>query len=328
MIKINNNVTTFLGLAFFLSIAVIIVLSKFLSSTLQHTVSSCQKVIDSIFIQVPHAIVLLPVALIFLLVAIVLLKLVTTIMRVHFLKKSLVGNITSNPKLNTVLKKLSLEDKALLVKSGKPFAFCFGFINPKIYISTATVAIADKGELEAVLLHERFHLKHKDTFTMLFASSVQSLFLFFPLFSDLFRNFRIEQEIKADQYAIARLGNDQPLINILKKLLHAPTPNFVYAPAIAEEDTLESRIKALIKKDFNFKKFSTFNIAVSLCSLVFFAAAIYSPVQAIDIKNQQEDTMILCLSGKECITACHEQNTPEINATKRYSPAVNASFNP
>ena len=111
-------------------------------------------------------------------------------------------------------------------------------------------------------------------------------------------------------------------------MLNASSPALAFAPALANRDTLEPRIKALIKKEFQVKKFATTNIIISLMSMTFLTAAIYSPVQAVDMHGKQYDSVLLCVSGKECATACRTQDTQTPNATKRYSPAVNASYSP
>ena len=146
---------------------------------------------------------------------------------------------------------------------------------------------------------------------MLLASIIQSLFPFFPLVSDLLRHYRIDREIAADQEAIEELGNPIPVISVLKKLLFIPTISLATASAIADFDTLEPRIKALINNDRSYKTFSIKNAFISLLSLMVFAIIILSPiqVQAVTLQNQKNDSMMVCLQGNACATWCKEHNT-------------------
>ena len=91
---------------------------------------------------------------------------------------------------------------------------------PKIYISTGLLSHLTKKELEAVLRHEQYHLENHDTFTMIVASVAHSLFPFFPLVSDLINKYRIDREIRADKFAVSKIGDQYPLVSVLKNFLH------------------------------------------------------------------------------------------------------------
>lgn len=328
MIKINNNLITVLGFSTLLSIGIIVVLQRYISSALQNSISTCQTVIESLSIRLPHMLFLVPILFIFLILVSVVIKFTITFMRIYLLKKKVVSNDSARKGFASHLAELKLHEKTILIEDAKPFAFCFGLRNPKMYISTATLAIATGEELRAVLLHERYHLQKKDTAIVLCISAIESLFPFFPLFSDMLKNYQIEQEIKADQETIRAIGSSAPIISILKKLLSTSTPTFAYVPQLASRDTLEPRIKALVKKDLTCKKFAITNMVVSLLSLVFLAAAVYSPVQAVDIHSKQYDSVLLCFSGTECINACKGHDAQVPVSTQRYYPAVNASYSP
>lgn len=328
MIKINNNFATFLGLSLLVSISVIAALQRFTSQALQESVTSCQTFVESLSIRLPHALLLLPILFVILILASVVIKFTITYVKVNLLKKKIIPNDSIQKNFALLLKKLKLENKTMLVHDEKPFAFCFGLSSPKIYISTATLTLATQKELRAVLYHERYHLQKKDTGIVLFISAVESLFPFFPLFSDFLKNYQIEQEIKADQETIREIGSSAPIISILKKLLAPPSTTFAYVPQLASRDTLEPRIKALVKKEFNFKKFTMTNMIISLLSMIFLTTAIYSPVQAVDIHNKQYDSVLLCLSGNECISACKGQDSQTPYSSNTYYPAVNASYSP
>lgn len=326
MIKINNNLTFFFGLSALVGAASMIAMQRSFSVILQSTVTTCQAYVESLSIRLPHISILVPLFFIFILLAGITIKLIVTFMRVHYLKRKLVVSSILYEKIRLTNQKYQLKDKTIVIRDNKPFAFCFGLVHPKIYISTATLAIATRQELEAILIHERYHLQKNDPIIVLLISTVKSLFPFIPLFSDFLKSFQIEQELKADQEVIRVVGSAKPILSILKKLLQTSSHAPAFAPAFASRETLEPRIKALVSKDFTFKKYAVTNMIISFISLIFLAAAVYSPVQAVDIHNKQFDSVLLCVSGKECINACQGKNAETSSTVKRYSPAINASY--
>lgn len=207
-------------------------------------------------------------------------------------------------------------NKTYLIESEKQFAFCLGIRSPRIYISTSLVNGLTIQEVEAVLRHERYHLNNRDTLTMLIASIGGSLLPFFPITSDFLYNYRVEREIRADADAVQGLGDEEPLISVLKKLLRTPAYAAVTASSIADHDTLEPRIQALIKKDVDFKKFKIKHVFISLVSVFIMSIITLAPVQAMEIHHEGVDTMMLCPNNEICINACRKIYSP---TKKNYS---------
>ncbi|MBI3379950.1 M56 family metallopeptidase [Candidatus Gottesmanbacteria bacterium] len=321
MIKPNKNLLTFLSLALFLGLSVFTASQRILPLLLEHSVYYCQTFIHSLSLRIPHQIGLIIPILLAVLVSVAAMKFFIIYIQTYRLRKKLIAKSKSQKDFSDLLKKLGLANQAYLVKSDKPFAFCFGIRRPKIYVSTATVSLMNEAELEAILLHEKYHLDNKDTLTMLLASICQSLFPFFPLISDLLRNFRIEREIAADQEAIRKLGDSEVLISVLKKFLTAPSIAIATAPAIADFDTLELRIKALVKHDFYFRKFRMVNIILSIIAVVTLSTLILVPVHAVELHADNQDVMMVCLQGDACSAWCKDHNT-----VKPYSQIQNASY--
>ena len=184
--------------------------------------------------------------------------------------------------LTKILDELDLSNELFLVNDQKVFAYCLGIRKPKIYISTELVKKMTRKELKAILLHEKYHLENKDPLIMLFVTTVQHLFPFFPFISDLIRNYRIDREILADKEAIKLLGA-APLISTLKKLLNLEAASFAFTVGVSELDTLEPRIRALVRKDRRFQKYQPVNIVVSLFSLFIIAGFLLVPVRAEEL---------------------------------------------
>lgn len=313
MIRVNKNLAIFLGLILLFGLSSFTLLQKFLPFV-SHTVYYCQSFINSLSMPIPYYFGVIPLLLFFIFMFVAVAKLFITYAKVQLSRKSLMRNRRSNMGFSILLEKLQLTDKTYLIKSQRQFAFCLGIRHPKIYISTSLISILTPQEIEAVLRHERYHLSNRDSLTMLVASVGESLLPFFPLLSDLLRNFRIEREIKADAEAINAIGDEKPLISVLKKLLATPSVATVTASAIADRDTLEPRIHALVKKDFRFKKFRVKHVLISLCSFFIMGVITLVPVQAVEVNHMGEDVTMICPHGSLCMNECkQEYSTKKVN---------------
>lgn len=317
MIHINKNLLLFLTIIAFLGVFVLLFLQKLISFA-THTNYYCQSLVNSFSLPISHSLGTLFFSLLFLFSAIPTTKLVIILVKAHLLKTRLIKKSRTNRSFTTLLQKLKIKDSTYLIESSDRFAFCLGIRNPKIYISTKLVALLNTQELEAVLRHERYHLEKRDTLTMLIASVGESLLPFFPLLSDVLRNYRVEREIKADQEAIEGLGSHKPLITALKKLLGTPSVARASFAAIADEDTLEPRILMLMKNEKHVKRFRLKHILISIFSLGIMSAFVLSPVQAVEVHHDGQGVIMFCQQGKTCLNACTQQDT----VGKNYSEEV------
>ncbi|MBI3384701.1 M56 family metallopeptidase [Candidatus Gottesmanbacteria bacterium] len=310
MIKPSKYFLAFASLFVLLGAGIFIVSQKFLPILLQHTIYYCQTALHSFSMRIPGGIGTFLTGLLFLLVGYAITKLMVSYVKVVSFRRKLHAQTRLDEVFNQLVDTLNLRDKAFLVSSSKPFAFCHGIWHPKIYISTALFNMMNTSELEAILRHEQYHLDYKDGLTMLFAEIAKSLFPFFPLLADLIHSYQIEREIKADYQATNGLGTSQSLVSVLKKLLlYEPIEQYVFTPALADHETLEMRIKALTNKDYYFMKFSMLNIVISILSIGAFMALVIAPVQAVKTHDYGNDVMMVCLQNDSCSAWCRENKT-------------------
>lgn len=309
MIKPSKNLATFSIIFLLLSFTVLSASQKFLPLLLQRTVYYCQNFISSLSVSIPRYLGLIFAILLLMLLLVTIAKFLLVYRETSRARKKFIGKTEFGDKLGPLLRKLKLKGNLILIQDNKPFALCFGIRNPKIYISSGMVELMDTHELEAVLRHEQHHLKNRDGLTMLLAEITGSLFPFFPVLTDIIRNYRIEREVNADREAMKALEDAKPLVSALKKLLGPKSRAIALASAIADQDTLEPRIKALTKKEFTFRKFKARNMLVSLLSVGFLAAIILTPAYAVEIRNSHENAVMMCLADRSCASWCKENNT-------------------
>jgi Zn-dependent protease with chaperone function len=322
MTKININLWKFLLLASVLGSVMVLVLQKSLPILFHKSVYYCQSFLQGVNIQVPPFLHV-ALGLFFTVFALMILARLTFVLfKTIFFRRGLTLVVTKNKNLIALEQKLKLDKKIRVFKNEKPYAFCLGINNPKIYLSTATIKIMGKAELEAILLHERYHLHKKDTFVMFLATLSKLAFPFFPLLSDLVNSYSIDREIRADKEAIKNVGSEA-LISVLKKFLNFPSLPMVTASAIADCNTLEPRIRVLVGEKIIHKKYNKFNAVLSIAFTLLFVFFVVAPVQATEIHSKNVDTMMICLNDQKCADLCKKYGIGNTKDPKEFTQEVN-----
>lgn len=313
MIKVNKNLIQFSGLFLLLGTILLFTIQKF-SPLVGHATYYCQSFINTHMIPIPEYLSILPVAFFFLILTISFIKFLVLTFKVQYLQYLLKGKIIIEKNVNRLIKSLGLESKTIIIKSNEKFAFCLGFKNPKIYLSTGLITQLSLEEVKAVLRHEQYHLENHDTFTMIIALTAHSLFPFFPVLGDLIKKYRIEREIAADKFAIAKIGDSSNLISALKMLLSFPTVEKIGLAAIAEQGTLEPRIYSLLNKPYAHKQLRLRNILITVFSALLVGSIMVIPIHAKELHHEEYDVMMVCTDGT-CMNSCMSEN----NLNKLYS---------
>ncbi len=99
-----------------------------------------------------------------------------------------------------------------------PFAYCSGIMRPQVWISTGALARLRDDELEAVLRHESYHLRHRDPLRILVARLLAGTFFLFPLVRTHAQRFEVAKELDADRDALHAQGSVAPLAGALHAL--------------------------------------------------------------------------------------------------------------
>lgn len=141
--------------------------------------------------------------------------------------------------------RLGLKDKVHLLDSKVPLCFCAGFISPRIYLSRGMMERLTPEQLEALLLHEKYHLENYDSLKILLGRLAVLALFFIPVLQDIFKRYLIEKEIAADQNAIQYQGHYRGLVGVLNKLVQARPTAPVEAFITSGTEALEYRIDYL-----------------------------------------------------------------------------------
>jgi hypothetical protein len=152
-------------------------------------------------------------------------------------------------KLAPILVELNLIQQVFVVQSAEPFAFCYGFFQPRICLSSGLVELLSPHQLEAVLLHEDHHRRKYHPLRILFIEALSNMLFFLPVVREWGEISKVRLELAADGYAISKAGKPA-LAGALHRLLRgggAPSPVMAGA-AIAGLTTNAVRIAALLEE--------------------------------------------------------------------------------
>lgn len=288
-----------------ISIGIIILLisvcQKYLPFFLHSTIYYCQNVIRTVSVSKPLSLGLLAV------LGLIGFRLFALVLQLLKEGKQFQQAIIPYGDLKETARKLTIIDQVRMIKNQKPLAVCFGIFRPKIYISSGLLKIVNTSELRAILIHEKYHLDHRDNLTMLAASVVQNLLPFFPVFKDFIKHFRIQRELEADAHAVTGQNDNKHLISALEKLIrNEPQYAFIGSSGLGVFDTLETRINYLVYKKEYRPGVTIINSAVSGIFLSILLILSLVPVQATEFHNFGNDAIMTCVSKNKCASSCKD----------------------
>lgn len=131
---------------------------------------------------------------------------------------------------------------ALVVEHEAPYAFCIGGRHHRIVITSGLLATLRRTELDAVLAHERAHLRQRHhTALMACRALFGALAPTFPAFRTAMPLVRLYAELSADDGARRRVGPG-PLRDALSRLACLPVPTGTLA---ASGQDVQARLSRL-----------------------------------------------------------------------------------
>lgn len=147
-------------------------------------------------------------------------------------------------------------DGIIVVTHPEPIALTMCFIRPKIVVSTGLLQLLDSGELEALLRHEIFHMKHRDPLKAFVLVVCSSVLWYVPILKWTRKQYTAAREVLADSSAIEEMGSAESLGSALLKLMRRNRPvRYPFTYASFADSSINYRIKCLIdpQAEFSFK---------------------------------------------------------------------------
>jgi Zn-dependent protease with chaperone function len=132
------------------------------------------------------------------------------------------------------------------IQSPQPMAFCFGFLRPRICLSTSLVDLLSTPQLQAALLHEDYHRRRFDPLRILLVEAIGAALFFLPVVQEWRTLYKIKLELNADRYAVEKAGK-AALAGALHRLLSYSAASMSFANVVTAGISANSaRIAALL----------------------------------------------------------------------------------
>lgn len=147
-------------------------------------------------------------------------------------------------KLRKAVRGLPVEEKLVCFNDSDVYAFCHGYLRPKVFVSRGLVKELSVDELRAVLAHEAEHARRWDPMRLLLSKAVSRGLFFLPIVGEMQRRLAVKVEIAADDSAV-RETSVYFLASALRKMLLASGGRATVAPAIGSLDAIKERIRHL-----------------------------------------------------------------------------------
>lgn len=137
--------------------------------------------------------------------------------------------------------RLEGHDVCVLGRGLERSAFVLGSFRPQIYVSDALVAVLDRAQLHAVLLHEEHHRRRRDPLRSVALEAWQRLFGWLPAVRWWLERRHADLEIAADDFALRHGASRAALASALLKC-DAPSAR----PAFGADATANMRVRRLV----------------------------------------------------------------------------------
>ncbi len=147
--------------------------------------------------------------------------------------------------LATLLRASGLTARTHLVALDTPVALCHGLLRPRLLLSTGAFRGLSPAEAEAVLLHERAHLRRRDPLRLIVARALAEALPGVPALARLAAALPVAQELRADRAALTTVGADA-LAGALLKVGEALGPARGLDVAVGAFGALDARIDQLL----------------------------------------------------------------------------------
>lgn len=175
----------------------------------------------------------------------------------------------------------SEKEEFIIISHPAPMAITMGFVRPKIVISTGLINLLTNDELEAVITHEMYHKANRDPLKIFILSLCASTIGYIPILKWFNQQYRIIQEVLADEFAIKKQQTTVHLGSALLKMLKVGmAKKMPFAYASFADTSVNYRIEYIlnplknIQMQIPFKVASvSFAIFSLICAIFIYALA-------------------------------------------------------
>lgn len=177
------------------------------------------------------------------------------LMRYSISRQSCMRDPLLQERINAIAEQHHLAQLPVRVcRSDRPLALTFGVWRPQMLLSTWMIKHLDQQELEAVLIHELEHVKHRDFLVNWIALVLRDAFFYLPTSRNTYRQFAAEKEVACDDFAVHLTHRPLALASALAKVWLSITEETPYPLAqalVRTHDAMKGRIERLLLSDIS-----------------------------------------------------------------------------
>jgi Zn-dependent protease with chaperone function len=118
-----------------------------------------------------------------------------------------------------LLRRLGIEERTRFFIEDQPVAFVRGFLRPTICLSTGLIAVLTPEELEAVVLHERWHALRRDPLRLALVQSLTYPLRARPGVQEIVFQHSLALEVAADKHAVQTMRSTRGVASALLRLI-------------------------------------------------------------------------------------------------------------
>jgi Zn-dependent protease with chaperone function len=153
--------------------------------------------------------------------------------------------LPASPRVSAAAERTGLSGRIDVIASAEPFSFTYGVGSGRVAVSRGLVEMVSDDELDAVLEHERYHVRNGDPLKILVTRTLTPALFLLPALRDLHSRYVAGRELAADRRAMHRCGR-RSLAGALAKVVKAPEwTDLRSAAAIGGPEHLDARVTQL-----------------------------------------------------------------------------------
>lgn len=305
--KLETKVLLILGSLLLLGTGITVVLiNKYSYITFSHFVETCRQLVHTSLPFAEHLSGTVAISLPSLSGLLFLIFTLTSYAKTKIrLKKLLTNEMKFAPiKLKNLLEKHSISSNQVkIVRYEKPLAVTYGMFKQKILISDWILNNLSDKEIEAILLHEIYHIKNRHLPLYLLGQATATILFYLPVISGVVNDIKFKLEREADKYTQQKQNTAKHLKSaLIKTLLGDETlsllPNFsvkLYEDRINHIEGQKQQ-KIVSKKQL---VLSLFSILI-LMTLFMFPTTTHADAMT-------HDSVEMCTSNADCGMHCNNE---------------------
>ncbi len=285
-----------------------LLLKKYATLTFEHFLETCKVIASSFLSTGAHYVGFILTALVLVITLGLFLKTLFSYIKTKIKLRNLLQKQTFYlpKKLRIILVKNDIQkDSVIVVEDRNDYALTIDWFTPKIVISSHMIEKLSRKQVEAVVLHEFYHLKNKHPLLLIVSEILSSSLSLLPILKEITAKMRTVLEKEADRY-VFRQQNTTKHLNFALEMVSSKNRFKIY-PNFSK------------RNDYKIKKFN-FLVSIAVILAAFFLFKF--PGDTHTIQAMENSNLSNC-GDDLCSTHCPTDN---LYRSSNITPAFQSTF--